>query len=69
MESIRQTLGLRRTEEAKTAPKAKAWKVTITGPAKGPKPLTMIVEAETAKDALHNVKRICLIGKPTVEPA
>ena len=69
METTRQTLGLRRTEEAKPAPKAKAWKVTLTGPTKGPKPITIIVEAESAKEAVNNIKRIWHTGRPTVEPA
>lgn len=68
MTAFRQTLGIRTREET-PMPEVSKFKVTLTGPAKGPKPITFIVEAPSAKQATLDLKRLFLTGKPTVEPA
>jgi len=70
MTAIRQTLGIKPRDDTPAPEKtAGKFKVTLTGPLKGPKPITFLIEAPSAKQATLDLKRLFLTGKPTVEPA
>lgn len=45
----------------------KVFRVTISGPAKGPKPISFDVEAPDAKAAGLHVRKLVAIGRMTVE--
>lgn len=47
----------------------KVFRVTISGPAKGPKPISFDVEARDAKDAGLQVRKLVAVGRMTVEEA
>lgn len=45
----------------------KVFRITISGPAKGPKPISFDVEAPDAKTACNHVRRLVAVGKLSVE--
>lgn len=47
----------------------KVFRVTISGPAKGPKPISFDVEARDAKTAGLAVRKLVAVGRMTVEEA
>lgn len=47
----------------------KVFKITISGPAKGPKPISFEVEAPDAKTACNYVRKLVAVGRMTVEDA
>lgn len=47
----------------------KVFRVTISGPAKGPKPISFDVEACDAKAAGLQVRKLVAVGRMTVEEA
>lgn len=67
METVRNTLGLGKTAPAKSS--ALKWAVTLTGPAKGMKPVTIIVEASGGKEACAGLRNLFINGKLKVERA
>lgn len=58
----RNTLGL-----GKKPAGPQKWKVTLTGPAKGMPPVTIIAEAASGKSACEGLKKLFLYGKLTVD--
>lgn len=47
----------------------KVFRITITGPAKGPKPISFELEAPDAKAAGLHVRKLVATGRMTVEEA
>jgi hypothetical protein len=46
----------------------KVFRITLSGPAKGPKPISFDVEAPDAKTACNHVRRLVAVGRLSVEP-
>ncbi len=47
----------------------KVFRITISGPAKGPKPISFVVEAPDAKAACNFVRKLVAVGRMAVEEA
>jgi hypothetical protein len=45
----------------------KVFRITISGPAKGPKPISFDVQAPDAKTACNHVRRLVAVGRLAVE--
>lgn len=67
METVRETLGLGK-KPVKSSGDTK-WAVTLTGPTKGMKPVTIIVEASGGKEACAGLRNLFINGKLKVERA
>lgn len=51
----------------KDEPKKPRFRVSISGPPKGPKPITFEMEAADGKEVQRNVRRLIATGKLTME--
>ena len=47
----------------------RVFRITISGPAKGPKPIVFEVEAPDAKTACNHVRKLVAVGRMAVEEA
>lgn len=58
---------LRTIRPAPRAKNERVFRITISGPAKGPKPISFDVEAPDAKAAGLHVRKLVAVGRMTVE--
>jgi hypothetical protein len=66
----RNTLGLgKRPDKASDTPTGPQFKITLTGPAKGMAPVTIIVPASSGKAACAGLRALFINGKLKVEQA